>query len=171
MTDDFEFYQGDDVVPYYVITDAGGNPVDVSGIEAATWTATAIDTPVGSTTPALTKHLTDMTIDYDPAGASVQNCIFVHIYPVDMGGPTDVGTFRHELRITTRDALQAVVYPAVGTTATFTVVPNDSWNPGTSPPAPRLEGEIITEQVEEEEKERTNVAPSFRNLHSKDKRR
>ena len=82
-----------------------------------------------------------MTLGVDPetTGATVENCIFVHIYPIDMGSVTDIGTFRHELRIITFDAIEAVVYPSVGKTATFTVVPSLTWNPGTSPPAPRVE--------------------------------
>jgi hypothetical protein len=140
MTDDFEFYQGDDVVPYYVITEGGvedGAPVDLSTIAGATWVAT----PANTTTPTLTKHLENMTLGVDPeiVGAVIENCIFVHIYPIDMGATADIGTFRHELRITTWDALQAVVYPPVGKTATFSILPSLTWNPGVSPPAPRLE--------------------------------
>ena len=135
---DFEIYQGEDAIPYFVINDSTGAPVDVSGISAATWVAD----PPSSTTPTIIKHLADMTTGVDPTlvGATVHNCIFIPILAADTGTTDDTGVFTHELRITL-GGLQTVVYPAVGVTATFTVVPSLTWNPGTSPPAPRLEHE------------------------------
>ena len=157
---DFEFYQGDDIIPYYVITDGENNPVDVSSISGATWVAT----PANTTTPTLTKHLADMVIDVDPEaiGATVKNCIFVHIYPVDMGGTTGIGTFQHELRIITYNAIEAVVYPVVGETATFIVMPSLTWNPSAKPPAPRLE------RVSEREEKAKEEDP-YHNYYSKKK--
>ena len=141
---DFEFYQGDDVIPYYVITDTEGNPVDVTGMVAATWVAT----PMSSSTPILTKHLEGMIIDYDPTvpGASIKNCIFIHLSPNDLGNAGEIGTFKHELRITLNE-MQSVVYPPVGTTATFAIVPSLTWDTGVTPPAPRIIEEEPEEQV------------------------
>ena len=133
---DFEFYQGDNVIPYFPITDepnGTGNPVDVSGATAATWVAV----PAGHTTPIITKHLADMSIGQDPNGSSVENCIFVPLAPEDTGTMAAVGTLTHELRITL-DGMQSVVYPPVGTTATFTVVESWTWDTGVTPPAPRI---------------------------------
>lgn len=135
MTDDFNMYQGDDVTIYFCITDKSGDPEDVSAISAATWVAVPMDTE----TPTMTKHRDVMTIGVDPElqGATVQNCIFVPITSEDTGNTESVGQFRHEIRITLND-LQSVVYPEIGNTATFSVVPSLTWNAGTTPPAPRI---------------------------------
>lgn len=134
MADDFTFYQGDDKIPYFVIMD-GNDPVDLSGWSAATWVAS----PMTSTTPIITKHKSDMTLAVDPddADATVKNCIFVPIVPEDTQDMVDVGQFRHELRITL-GGYEVVLYPAVGTTATFSVVASLTWDPTENPPAPRL---------------------------------
>lgn len=154
MTDDFSFYQGDDETLYYVIMD-GGDPLDISRIDAATWAAS----PMNSATPVIIKHLEDMLLDVDPEddAATVINCIFVPIAPEDTGLLEDTGQFRHELRVTL-NGMQAVVYPLVGTTATFSVDPSLTWNPGTTPPAPRLA------RVESQEKPK-NTSPSYNFAH------
>jgi hypothetical protein len=58
---------------------------------------------------------------------TTQNCVFVHLSPDDTEVMGDVGTFRHELRITL-NSLQYVVYPTVGSTATFSVVQSLTWD-------------------------------------------
>ena len=137
MADDFDMYQGDDVTIYFCVKDApvAGNPVDISSITDATWVAT----PAGTTTPTITKHRSDMTIGVDPdePGATIQNCIFVPIGHGDTGETSDVGQFRHEIRITLND-LQSVIYPRVRETATFSVVESLTWNATANPPAPRI---------------------------------
>ena len=151
MTNDFTFYQGDDIIPYFVITDVAGDPVDVSGTAAATWVAMTKDG-----TPIITKHLTDMSISSDPETPTVYNCIFVPLKPGDTGAMADVGVFEHELRIELNN-MEAVVYPPVGETATFTVVQSLTWNAGAIPPAPRLERVVAQEkELKEEEKPPVN---------------
>ncbi len=159
MTDDFTMYQGDDEFPYFAITDTEDNPIDLSSWTAATWVAV----PVGSTTPAITKHQSDMTLGVDPTNqsATVENCIFVHILPSDTGTTSGVGQFDHELRITIGGS-QVVVYPTVGTRATFSVIASLSWNPGATPPAPRIEAT----KAEPPRVDTRKKAPSYRQYHS-----
>ena len=136
MTDDFTIYQGVDVTPYFVVNDDTGAPVDLSAWGAATWVAD----PISSTTPIILKHKADMTLGVDPdiEGATVENCIFVPILAADTGTAADVQQYRHELRITL-NSKQIVVYPEVGTTATFLVTASLTWDPAGSPsPKPRV---------------------------------
>ena len=146
MTDDWEMYQGEDRYPYYVVKDASASPVpvDLTAWTAATWTAT----PISGGSPAILKHKVDtlpavpigspvLTIGVDPITPTVSNCVFVHIADDDTGTLAGIGQFYHELRITLNGE-QVVVYPPVGTKATFTVVESDTWNPSVIPPAPRL---------------------------------
>ena len=142
---DFEFYQGDNVIPYFVITDESDAPVDLTAVTAATWVESS-----SSGTPVIIKHLDGMMIgvDAEVEGATVENCLYVYIDPDDTGTMADVGTFEHELRITI-SGMEAVVYPPVGATATFTVVRSLTWNPTATPPAPRLVEEPKEEPKEE----------------------
>ena len=135
MTNDFTIYQGVDVTPYFVVNDDTGAPVDLSAWSAATWVAD----PIATTVPIILKHQGDMTLGVDPDvdGATVQNCIYVPILAGDTGTAADVQQYRHELRITLSDK-QIVVYPSVGTTATFLVIASLTWDPTATPsPAPR----------------------------------
>ena len=144
MADDFEVYQGDDIIPYFAVVDENGDPIDLSVWTAATWVAT----PASTTTPTIKKHKSDMTLDVDPTNPSamVDNCIFVPLTSADTGGSSDVGQFRHELRIT-YNSLQVVVYPPIGTTATFTIVPSLTWDSGAPTPAPRIPVEDTTRAI------------------------
>ena len=89
MTDDFEIYQGEDAIPYFVIKDSTGTPVDVSAWSAATWVAD----PLTGTTPTILKHKANMTLTVDPTvnGATVYNCINVPILAADTGTATGTG--------------------------------------------------------------------------------
>lgn len=164
MTDDFDLYQGTDLIPYIVITDGSGNPVDLTpgrgfegGWSAATWTAKNVltgtltnvkhksDTQSGSTIASLPAGSPYLTIGIDPTitpTPTIQNCVFIYLNDADTGALTIPEgkslQFWHELSITTTSpAYRYVVYPALGTKATFSVYQSDTWNPITE--APRLE--------------------------------
>jgi hypothetical protein len=81
---------------------------------------------------------------------TTQNCVFVHLSPDDTEVMGDVGTFRHELRITL-NSLQYVVYPTVGSTATFDVVQSLTWD--AEGKVPRISRETTIPYVSVPEKE------------------
>ena len=150
MTDDFEMYQGTNVTPYFVVIDAVTNdPIDLSSWTAATWIAATISG--GTIVPVIIKHKEDMSVGVDPEGGAVENCVFVPILPDDTNIMADVGQFRHELRITLAEQGQVVVYPLVGSVATFSIIQSLTWNATSNPPAPRLERLGVVEHKSEPE--------------------
>jgi hypothetical protein len=150
-------YQGEDITLYFVILDADGNPYDIHATTAVTWVAV----PSGTTTPTITKHLANMIIAVDPLGSSVvKNCMLVPLTATDTGLNIDVGQFRHELRVMLGTS-HRVIYPLVGTTATFSIVPSLSWNPSAIPPAPR----IVKIEASVPETDAPPTSPSYNFAH------
>jgi hypothetical protein len=119
---DFQMYRGVDKDIYISVYTNTTPPVPAALDEAsAKWVA--VKEPItGAIAATLTKDTETggIEITTEPGSSSpVNNTLLIHILDAD-GTSLDIGTYAHEAQITLAGEIE-VVYPPVGTTASFSV--------------------------------------------------